>query len=224
VHVLDNPVWHALTGPQVTVAEGVGGLAVRYDPDVAPFAALPDEPGPDSWDALRELVGGAGGIAVLFRETVPAPGWEVAFHVPSVQMVATSVESMPCEEAVELGAGDLDDVLDLVERTNPGPFARRTIELGTYLGIRDGGRLVAMAGERVHPPGFTEISAVCTDESQRGRGLASRLIRDQVGRIRARSETPMLHVMASNTGAIRLYEALGFTLRCETAGLALRAP
>jgi hypothetical protein len=52
-------------------------------------------------------------------------------------------------EAVPLGVADVPEMLDLTARTKPGPFLPRTFELGTYLGIRRDGRLVAMAGERL---------------------------------------------------------------------------
>jgi predicted GNAT family acetyltransferase len=115
-------------------------------------------------------------------------------------------------------------MLDLVERTKPGPFRPRTIELGRYLGIRIDGELVAMAGERLHPPGWTEISAVCTDERMRGRGLASRLIRAVGHGIRARGEIPFLHASAANTNAIRLYESMGFVLRRQRVFTAWQLP
>jgi predicted GNAT family acetyltransferase len=115
-------------------------------------------------------------------------------------------------------------MLDLVARTQPGPFRPRTIEMGTYLGIRRGGALVAMAGERLHPPGWTEISAVCTDPAFRRQGLASRLVLAVAAGIRARGETPFLHAAASNTTAIRVYEALGFRLRRRTTFATLRVP
>jgi len=112
----------------------------------------------------------------------------------------------------------------LIARTQPGPFLPRTIEMGTYLGIRREGALVAMAGERLHPPGWTEISAVCTDPAVRGQGLATRLILAVAHGIRERGETPFLHTGARNTNAIRLYESLGFRLRRRTAFLAARVP
>jgi predicted GNAT family acetyltransferase len=115
-------------------------------------------------------------------------------------------------------------MLELVARTEPGPFLPRTIELGSYLGIRRRGALVAMAGERLHPPGWTEISAVCTDVAFRGQGLAGRLVRAVAAGIRARDETPFLHSVATNTTAIRLYEALGFRLRRQVTILLARVP
>ncbi len=137
-------------------------------------------------------------------------------------MVGVDVAAAPDPEAVPLGARDVPEMLDLVARTEPGPFRPRTVELGTYLGIRYRGRLVAMAGERLRPPGWSEISAVCTDPDFRGRGLAGRLIRAVAAVIRERGETPFLHAVASNTDAIRLYERLGFTLRRTTAFVAAR--
>jgi len=124
---------------------------------------------------------------------------------------------------VRLGCGDVPEMLDLVKRTNPGPFLPRTVELGTYLGIRRQGALVAMAGERLHPEGWTEISAVCTDEAWRGRGLATRLIRAVGAVIRARGDVPFLHAVATNP-AIKLYEQLGFEHRRSTVFAAARVP
>jgi predicted GNAT family acetyltransferase len=68
-----------------------------------------------------------------------------------------------------------------------------------------------MAGERMFPSPYREISAVCTDESHRGKGLAARLVRHLVARIHERGETPILHAREDNANAIRLYEHLGFT-------------
>jgi GNAT superfamily N-acetyltransferase len=115
-------------------------------------------------------------------------------------------------------------MLRLVDRTKPGPFAPRTIELGRYVGVWIEGELVAMAGERLHPQGWTEISAVCTDERFRGRGLASLLVLDIGHGIRARGELPFLHASAQNTNAIRLYESMGFVLRRKRVFTAWRLP
>ncbi len=100
----------------------------------------------------------------------------------------------------------------------------RTVELGTYLGLRRDGKLIAMAGERLHPPGFTEISAVCTDAAFRGQGLATRLVRAVAAGIRRRGETPFMHAAATNTNAIRLYESIGFHIRRRTVFAMLTAP
>jgi predicted GNAT family acetyltransferase len=151
-------------------------------------------------------------------------GWETLSVNDGVQLVAESLEPAEDPEAVRLTAADVPEILDLVKRTKPGPFASRTIELGTYLGIRRNGKLVAMAGERFRPPGYTEISAVCTDDAWRGHGFASRLTRAVAVGIVKRDETPFLHAVATNTSAIRLYEKMGFTLRRTTVFPGVRAP
>lgn len=125
---------------------------------------------------------------------------------------------------VELGTEDVPDMLDLVARTKPGPFWPRTRELGTYLGVRVDGVLVAMAGERLRPPGWTEISAVCTAVDARGQGHAARLVNALATRIVARRERPFLHVAEANTGAIALYERLGFKTRRPVTFRGFRTP
>ncbi|MET8944333.1 GNAT family N-acetyltransferase [Streptomyces sp. NPDC004542] len=222
-HVLDNPARAALTGPHARFAERHGRI-LRYPVDVSPWLALPDEPDADDWADLAELAGPGAEVPLLgFRGCVP-DDWEITFHIEGVQLVDDGLATAPDPEAVRLGPADVPEMTDLVRRTRPGPFEARTIELGTYLGIRREGALVAMAGERLHPPGWTEISAVCTDPAFRGEGLATRLVLAVAHGIRERGETPFLHTGADNTGAIRLYESLGFRLRRRTAFLAARVP
>ncbi|MET7605986.1 GNAT family N-acetyltransferase [Streptomyces avermitilis] len=222
-HILDNPALASLTGPHAHFAERRGRV-LRYPVDVSPWLALPDEPDADDWADLAALVG-PGEEAPLAGFHGRAPdGWELTFDIEGVQLVDDGIAAAPDAEAVRLGPEDVPEMLDLVERTRPGPFLPRTVDLGTYLGIRRGGALVAMAGERLHPPGWTEISAVCTDPEFRGEGLAGRLVLAVAHGIRERGETPFLHTGAGNTNAIRLYEALGFRLRRTTRFLAARVP
>jgi predicted GNAT family acetyltransferase len=170
------------------------------------------------------LVGPGAQVALTGNTLVPPEDWEVIWHGAGVQLVDVAVTAADDPEAVVLTAKDVPEMLDLVERTKPGPFLPRTIELGTYLGIRRRGALVAMAGERLYPPGWTEISAVCTDEAYRGQGLASRLVRAVGAGIRRRGETPFVHAAATNVNAIRLYESLGYELRRHTTFTLFRVP
>ena len=221
-HVLDNPALTALTGPHAHFAEGRGRV-LRYPVDVSPWLGLPAEPDADDWADVAALVGpGADVMLAGFHGQTP-DGWDVPFALDGVQLVDDGLAAAPDPEAVPLGPADVPEMLDLVERTRPGPFLPRTVEMGTYLGIRRGGSLVAMAGERLHPPGWTEISAVCTDPDFRGQGLAGRLILAVAHGIRARGETPFLHTGAGNP-AIGLYESLGFRLRRSTRFMAVRVP
>lgn len=206
---LDNPVWSSLSGPHARFAERHGQV-LRYQTDVAPFLALPDRPDEAAWRDLAAFAGPGAEVTVTAGAVTPPAGWEIVEEFPAVQLVDDGIEGVEDPEAIALGPADVPDMLDLVERTKPGPFLPRTIELGTYLGIRRDGALVAMAGERLHPPGFTEVSAVCTDPDHRGQGLAARLVLAVVAGIKARGEIPFLHATQTNTGAIRLYESLGF--------------
>ena len=222
-HPLDNPVWTSLTGPHETLAERKG-RAARYLPDVAPFAALPLEPEPQDWADLAALAGPGETVVLAGPEHTPPEGWTVEMALPGVQMDGSAMVVAPDPEAVVLGPADVPEMLDLVGRTRPGPFLERTRLTGTYLGIRRDGALVAMAGERMHPPGWTEISAVCTDDALRGQGLAGRLVLAVAHGIRQRGDIPLLHAAATNTNAIRLYETLGFRRRRPLVFRGLRAP
>ncbi|WP_375256651.1 GNAT family N-acetyltransferase [Streptomyces sp. MNP-20] len=222
-HPLDNPGLASLTGPHARFAERRGRV-LRYPVDVSPWLGLPAEPDAADWADLAAFAGADGSVPLPGVGARVPTGWELTFDVPGVQLVGEGVAAAPDAEAVRLGPADVPEMLDLVARTRPGPFLPRTVELGTYLGLREGGALVAMAGERLRPPGFTEISAVCTDPAYRGRGLAARLVRAVAHGIRERGDTPFLHTSARNTGAIRLYEALGFELRRTLAFRAARPP
>jgi ribosomal protein S18 acetylase RimI-like enzyme len=221
--VLDNPVWAALTGPHKHFAE-ISGQAVRYPVDVCPFLALSAEAGPQAWADVRALVGPGGHVGLAGPHLVPPGEWDVVRRLDGVQMTGHDVVGADEPEAEVLGARDVPELLDLVARTKPGPLRARTIEMGRYIGIRRGGALVAMAGERLRPPGWTEVSGVCTDRAYQGQGLAGRLVRAVAAGIRARGETPFLHAAADNTSAIRLYRALGFRLRRKVEFTVVRAP
>jgi ribosomal protein S18 acetylase RimI-like enzyme len=222
---LDNIMWHALSGVQRHLAQG-DDRARRYPSDIGPFSAVPDEPRSEHYDALRELVG-AGNVATLFRGDVVAPeDWEVLGAINGVQMVGPTVPYVNSVDAriITLGANDVDDMMSLTSRTKPGPFAIRTWQLGTYLGVRVEGRLVAMAGQRAQTADYVEISAVCTDEEFGGRGLGRALVQAQVGIILEAGKVPVLHASATNARAIALYEHLGFQHRRTVGGAIMRAP
>jgi predicted GNAT family acetyltransferase len=129
------------------------------------------------------------------------------------QMIAFDVPPPPADfQAVELADADAPAMLALATLTVPGPFFSETHRFGGFIGVKQDGVLVAMAGERMRVPGATEVSGVCTHPAHRGRGHANALIRAVAGRILARGEVPFLHVYATNTPAIALYQSLGFTL------------
>lgn len=227
---LDHPVHASLHGRHAHLSRSVG-RASTYHPDVATFCAVPPQPGPGDWADLARLLG-SGALADMFDcPESPPENWEPVFTVDGLQMVAPadppllSHRDLPAGvEVVELGEDDRPAMLDLIARTRPGPFWPRTPELGHYLGVRHDGTLVAMAGERLRPPGWTEISAVCTAPEARGHGHAGRLVRALVDRAFARDERAFLHVVHTNTHALGLYRRLGFQPRRHVRFRGFRVP
>ncbi|WP_440639914.1 GNAT family N-acetyltransferase [Bradyrhizobium sp. PUT101] len=211
--LLDRPIWSALTTSQKHLAEG-GPRALRYPVDMTPFADMVDMSAA-SFAALGDLMSGSQ-VAVLFTpEPVEIPaGFKVLLAEPGEQMIGSPADtSLRDAEIVRLGAADVPAMMALTELTKPGPFAARTHELGTFLGIRARGELVAMAGERMKPGNFTEMTAVCVHPDHRGRGYAQALLAAIARRIEARGEIPFLHVFSHNTSAIALYQRQGMRIR-----------
>ncbi len=223
LHPLDDPVRSSLRGEHRRFARQVGRIG-RYDPDVASFVGHPPVLDDQDWRDLAEILGPTGVAGLRGYGHVPPEGWTVLRVFDSVQMDGSELRVADDPDLVRLTAADVPEILDLIARTQPGPYLPRTIEMGTYLGLRIDGELVAMAGERMHPPGWTEISAVCTHHDHRGRGYGTRLIRAVGAGIRARGETPFLHAVAANTTAISLYETLGFTLRKRSQATLVQPP
>ncbi len=225
MHPLDNVIWQALTTRQAAFAE-VSGSARRFIPDVTALTAF-SQPNAEGYESLAKLVG-AGGTAALFldapyEQTAPGlkAGWDLVAGFPLLEMVcangAGSAETRDrsLSALVELGPRDSAEMLELTALTKPGPFGRRTHELGNYVGIRCDGKLVAMSGERLKVPGYAEVSAVCTHPDHTGKGYAGVLMMEVMRRIRERGEAPMLHVREDNVRAIELYKRLGFRQRVQ---------
>ena len=222
MHALDNVIWQALTTRHMQFAESFG-QARRFVREVTLLAALEKE-NAECYAALAGLVG-TGGTAALFldHEYVDRNGWELTVGTRLLQMVCengheTQVRSGSSPDAappeiVRLGVHDSPQMVELATLTKPGPFGSRTHEMGTYVGIRWDGKLVAMAGERLKVPGYTEVSAVCTHPDHTGKGYARVLMTEVMRCIRERGEIPFLHVRSDNMRAVELYERLGFRTR-----------
>jgi ribosomal protein S18 acetylase RimI-like enzyme len=213
IHPLDHPVWFALTSRQSALAEG-GARARRYPPEVAPFAAMVDT-APHSFAALGALMSRSDHAVLFTPDPVNPPAeFKILFAATGEQMIGLPREAADsAADIVTLGAADVPAMMALTKLTNPGPFATRTHELGTFLGVRVDGQLVAMAGERMKPADYTEITAVCVHPAHRGRGYAQFLLATVARRISARGEIPFLHVFSENAGAIALYRRQGMETR-----------
>lgn len=222
-HPLDRPVWSALTTrvAPLAIRLDVGeGAAVRLDPDVGVFLAAADASA-DSRSALSDLSRRHPGSGMVELEGGPMadvlPDSPVVSRAPCVQMTAAALS--PAAESdldvLTLGEADADEMLTLATLTRPGPFRRGTLRLGGFIGVRRGGRLIAMAGERMKVDGFTELSGVCTHPDFRGQGLAGVLSRLVTARILARGEQAFLHAYADHAATIAFYEGLGFRVRAR---------
>lgn len=228
---LDNPVWWALTGRQRRFGR-TSRSAGLFDPELSPFGAFSGLPADSQWDDLAGLIGPSGQVVLVHPgdgvDQLPTPeGWTSHRRTQALQMTGEGMIHRPDpptqpgpgplvappDRPVPLGADDVSDMLALVEVARPGPFLPRTVEFGGYVGIRRAGRLVAMAGERIRPPGHVEISAVVTHPDHRRQGLAEAVVAAVAAAAHDRGETPFLHVAASNAGAVALYESMGFAVR-----------
>lgn len=213
-HPLDNAVWQALSTHHGALAE-VKGRSRRYRINASFFGGV-DSFDEESWEDLAALVGPSSEIALFCSDVPPVPdAWSEVARGIGEQMVVSGDDIAAAEpvEARPLGDEHVAQMLDLVAVAQPGPFRPRTIELGRYYGYFEGERLLAMAGERLHLEGYTEISAVCTHADVRGRGLASSLTLHVAMGIIERGEQPFLHVADDNHNARRIYERLGFAVR-----------
>ena len=223
-HPLDRPVWSALTNRQAALAQG-DARALRFDPDYALFAAAADA-SPENTAAVGALNTSPHGMGLVEAGDMPLPpGAVVRAQAACVQMVAAALNPGGRAVAFEpLGEADAAEMLALATLTVPGPFFEKTHRLGDFIGVKQDGRLVAMAGERMKPDGFTEVSGVCTHPDFRGRGFAGALMRVVTQRILERGEQAFLHAYAANTATIALYETLGFRVRTTVTYTVLDGP
>ena len=171
-HNLDRPIWNALNTRHAALALG-GDLAKRYAPSIHPFASTRDE-SPESLAGLAEIA--TAGETLIFLqadEFVPPPGFAVTMTAFGVQMVANSHMPPVEDDRIEpLGEADAAAMLELATLTKPGPFTMRAQALGSFWGVKENGRLIAMAGERLKQDGLTELSGVCVHPDFQGRGSA----------------------------------------------------
>jgi len=209
---LDNPVWNSLTTQHASLAISAGGAA-KYPAAVAPFGAIA-EASRSSALQLANLIG-AGELVYLVGVAPEAPpGWLLEPKKPCLQMVCAEIpDEVAGPPLLTMDERHCDDMLELTALVFPGFFRARTLDMGRYLGVYDGARLAAMAGERMRLDGWQEISAVCTHPDYTGRGYAQRLMARLCRDCRARGMTPFLHVYPDNERAIAVYRRLGFVDR-----------
>lgn len=214
-HPLDRAVWTALTTRRAGLTIGTG-RARRIDPEIGLFVAAADASAASLAD-LAALIGPGETVGMIETAAWPLPDSLRATGVYQLaQMTAAKTVAGPIlPDILPLTDADAPEMVALAALTRPGPFFAGTHQLGGYIGVRRDGALVAMAGTRLSLPGFVEISAICTHPEYRGRGFGAALTRHLVAAIRGNDETPFLTSYVTNTGAIALYESLGFRTRRE---------
>lgn len=215
-HILDNPVWQALVTEDKRF--NIGTPALAYFPeDVSPFVGM------ECWDeedlvSMYNLLPGERSFSIMIAGEVKVPSsFDILFTTPLYQMTCTNLQPIAQAGATiqHLGEADVPAMVALTALTKPGPFLQHTIDFGNYIGIYDKGELLAMAGERLHLRGYTELSAVCTHPDHLGKGYAAQLMTYACERIMKQRNIPFLHVKMDNLRAIRKYEQLGFAKRAD---------
>lgn len=226
-HVLDNPAWNALVGRQSHCAVGQRDARL-YDPQFTTLAGIANKT-LKAFSDLRDAMQPRQVVVLAIQPPLPE-GWQSGFEVIGdffgTQMICTKLNpvSVPDNlELTELTSADVPEMTQLVDLTRPGPFGPRTIDFGRFLGIKDGGTLVAMAGERMKPgDSFDEVSAVCTHPDYQGRGYARILVHAIAKQIMEKGHTPFLHVRTENAAGIKSYSNVGFVHRTEMEFIVLR--
>lgn len=210
---LDNIVWHALQTRHAQLAQ-LGAAAARYPVAVSSFAAVQAHT-QQAFSELADMLQPEDQALLLARQAIATADALRLEPLLSVRQMLDRAEPATAgeEKVVCLGAADAPEMLALAQQTQPGLFGIRTLEMGHCIGIRDQGRLIAMAGERFRVPGFVEISAVCVDAAYRGQGLARSLMNRLRRDIRARGDQAFLHVRDDSAATIALYEHMGFRTR-----------
>lgn len=216
-HLLDNMVWSAISTGNRDIAMLDGDVG-SYRPDIAPFVGL-KERNEENLQKLYDHIPAGRRVAISYLTPIPLDEtkWKTLHHMDSCQMVYEyPVNDFTTKNSgliVPLTDEHIPQMLELTTLTRPGPFLENTILFGNYYGIFIDGRLAAMTGQRMHPIPYLEISAVCTHPDFRGHGYAKALMLHVMKLILDRSFIPFLHVLASNTTAIQLYESIGYRTR-----------
>ncbi|MFC7377581.1 GNAT family N-acetyltransferase [Brevundimonas sp. GCM10030266] len=209
-HPLDQAVHNALTSRQAALSIREGDV-IRFDPDHALFAAAGPSATAADWVVLARSTGR---LALFEADAVVPAGLVEVDRIDCLQMTATAISGGGKSVAFELLTdADGPEMLALATLTQPGPFFSKTHRLGSFIGIRRQGVLVAMAGERMTLDGFTEVSGVCTHPDHRGHGHAGALMRAVGQRILDRGDKAFLHARIGHAATIAFYETLGFRPR-----------
>ncbi len=212
-HLLQNPVYHALLSGDRHLSFGDGNVKF-FDEQVSPFAGF--EHGYEKgFSDLYDIF--SAGRKILYAAPLPIlqpTGWQLQQEIKGLQFVYEPGSEIKTSftNIIPLTKTHIEQMVQLAKLTKPGPFGTGTIQFGSYYGIFDNEKLVAMTGQRLHVQNFTEISAVCTHPDHTGKGYANSLLQHQLHLILQQNQQPFLHVREDNVRAIELYQRLGFQI------------
>ena len=177
-------------------------------------------PMPQAWESMARLARQAPVALFTPAPLAPPAGWTIIRHFDLFEMVhedgAPVIDRDASITVTDLSEADLPEMTVLYAATRPNrKLCQRIQKLGGFLGIRSDQKLVAMAGLRMHLPGYREITTVATLPGYEGRGYATALAAALVERIRERNERPFLTVRSDNARAVEIYRRLGFRERAR---------
>lgn len=208
---LNNPVWHSLTEVHQNFAVNYGKIKF-YNPNYCTFGGFTDlkysTTGCQEYSCISNnfyVVGNKPDIKYPLKINKELICNQMVLKIPIDLEINELIIKIKKEHA--------NDLFNLVNLVQPGYFRKRTLQLGNYYGIYKNNQLVAVTGERMKMDNFTELSAIVTHPEHTGKGYAKQLIAYTSKKIFSENKTPYLHVAEDNTGAIKLYEKLGFSTR-----------
>lgn len=226
MHILDNPIWTALTTKQATLAH-TSALARRFPPEMTLLGAVAANTAM-AFDSLAQLIQRDPVTLYFSMPQHFAAKWEVVRAVELHQMVqenpaVAADQGGTKHEVVELTVNDLPEMTELYAATRPGrSLCQRIQKVGNFVGVRADEKLVAMGGLRLHLAGYREITTVATRPGFEGRGYGTAVMRALIEMIRLRGNQPFLTVRKDNERAVAIYRRLGFKERTTLHSYTIR--
>jgi ribosomal protein S18 acetylase RimI-like enzyme len=123
------------------------------------------------------------------------------------------VNDYDCTNTFALGTVDKDEIIEFYKESYPvNWFDPRMLETNQYFGIRDGGRLVSVAGIHVYSAEYkvAALGNIATAISHRNKGYATQVVAKTCKSLLATVKHIGLNVKADNLAAISCYRKLGF--------------
>ena len=209
---LDNPAWYSLKETHQSLSISSDEIKF-YLPEICPFGGM-TSPEANLSLFIHNHIPLSNSFFVIGNKPQKTSGLSFEKELVCLQMVCSETIKMETtEDILELNEKHKGQLVQLVNMVQPGYFKEGTVKMGDYFGIFKNDTLVAVTGERMKMNGFTEISAVVTHPAFTGKGFAKQLIAHTVNKNFEQTIVPYLHVAETNSGAIQLYEKLGFVAR-----------